>query len=249
MKRFVVASLLAASTAMVGCGKTITDDDCKKITDNMREVWAAEAKKATPAEGSAGADKAAGVIKDEGDKLTADWSAECKKELLGRRVDPKEMDCSSRRRRSSRSRSARSFEHAPGARDCLLRGDVDQRERALDRLPELFTDDIVFRDPFRETSGMDAFRELFTSMFRRYRSVRFSGFRTAVGGDGFTSTYDMHLRMAIGPEFTTPFATVCRVRGEKVSELVDYYDFATGLVSPFPLAASLYRSVTRKLFM
>jgi hypothetical protein len=90
MKRFVAASLLAASA--IGCGKTITDDDCKKITDNMREVWAAEAKKAAPADG-AGTEKAAGVIRTEGDKLTADWSAECKKELLGRRVDPKEMDC------------------------------------------------------------------------------------------------------------------------------------------------------------
>jgi len=91
MKRFVAAGLLAASA--VGCGTTITDDDCKKITDNMREVWAAEAKKATPGDGAVGTEKAAGVIKAEGDKLGADWSAECKKELLGRRVDPKEMEC------------------------------------------------------------------------------------------------------------------------------------------------------------
>ena len=123
------------------------------------------------------------------------------------------------------------------------------RQRALDRLPDLFTDDIRFRDPFRETSGMPAFHELFASMFRRYKSVRFTGFRSDVGADGFTTTYDMHLRMALGPEFTTPFASVCRVRGDKVSELVDYYDFATGLVSPFPLAASLYRTVTSKLFL
>jgi len=124
-----------------------------------------------------------------------------------------------------------------------------ERERALERLPDLFTDDIRFRDPFRETTGMEAFRELFTSMFRRYKSVRFTGFSTDVGADGFTSTYDMHLRMAFGPEFTTPFASVYRVSGDKVSELVDYYDFATGLVSPFPLAARAYRAVTRKLFM
>jgi hypothetical protein len=93
MKRFVAAGLLAASTVSVGCGKTITDDDCRKITDNMREVWSTEAKKAAPSDGAAGGDKAASVIKAEGDKLSADWSAECKKELLGRRVDPKEMDC------------------------------------------------------------------------------------------------------------------------------------------------------------
>ena len=82
--------VLSLGLAALGCGKTITEDDCKKITDNMREVWAAEAKKAAPSEG---ADKATGVIRSEGDKLTADWTAECKKELVGRRVDPKEMDC------------------------------------------------------------------------------------------------------------------------------------------------------------
>jgi hypothetical protein len=90
MRAFVAAFVFGACA--LGCGKTITDDDCKKITENMRDVWATEAKKAAPTDG-AGAEKAAGVIRAEGDKLTADWSAECKKELLGRRVDPKEMDC------------------------------------------------------------------------------------------------------------------------------------------------------------
>jgi hypothetical protein len=75
-----------------GCGKTITEEDCRKVAGNMREVWLAEAKKAAPAD-SATAEKANAVIKAEADKLVADWSGECKKELQGRRVDSKEMDC------------------------------------------------------------------------------------------------------------------------------------------------------------
>jgi hypothetical protein len=85
-----VCGLLALFAA--GCGKTITDDDCRKIGANMREVWLAEAKKAASAD-PATADKANAVIKAEADKLVGDWSAECKKELEGRRVDAKEMDC------------------------------------------------------------------------------------------------------------------------------------------------------------
>ena len=86
MKGLVLLCLLLS-----GCGRTVTADDCNKIKDNMREAWAAESKKA--ATDGPGSDKAAAVVKTEGEKLTVDWMSECKKELMGRRVDPKEMDC------------------------------------------------------------------------------------------------------------------------------------------------------------
>jgi hypothetical protein len=78
--------------ALVGCGRTVSEDDCTHIRDNMREAWAAEAKKATPTDPT-GAEKASGVVKAEGERLVNDWMAECKNELMGRRVEPKEMDC------------------------------------------------------------------------------------------------------------------------------------------------------------
>ena len=89
MKGWALCGLLVATA---GCGRTVTDDDCARIKDNMREAWAAEAKKATPTEGPA-ADKASAVVKTEGEKLVNDWMGECKKELVGRRVEAKEMDC------------------------------------------------------------------------------------------------------------------------------------------------------------
>ena len=82
--------LLAASTA--GCGKTVTDEDCRKVGENMLQVWQTESAKAASTDG-ADSEKARNVIKSEGDKLVADWSTECKKELLGRRADPKEIAC------------------------------------------------------------------------------------------------------------------------------------------------------------
>jgi hypothetical protein len=89
------ALLLVCAAALLwlgGCGRTLTDEDCRKITDNLREAWQAESQKAAAAEG-AKSDKAAAAIKTEGDKLVAEWSFDCKKELEGRRVDPKEVDC------------------------------------------------------------------------------------------------------------------------------------------------------------
>ena len=87
MKGAVLLALLLLS----GCGRTVTEADCNKIKDNMREAWSAEAKRAKG--DGPGAEKAEAVIKSEGDRLTVDWMAECKKELMGRRVEPKEMDC------------------------------------------------------------------------------------------------------------------------------------------------------------
>lgn len=89
MKGWAVCGLVVAA---LGCGRTVTEEDCAHVKDNMRDAWAAEARKAAPADGAA-ADKAAAVVKTEGDKLVNDWMGECKKELMGRRVEPKEMDC------------------------------------------------------------------------------------------------------------------------------------------------------------
>ena len=78
--------------AVASCGRTVTEDDCTRIKDNMREAWAEECKKNAPTEG-AGTEKAAAVMKAEEERLANDWMGECRKELMGRRVEPKEMDC------------------------------------------------------------------------------------------------------------------------------------------------------------
>jgi ketosteroid isomerase-like protein len=124
-----------------------------------------------------------------------------------------------------------------------------RREPALERLNELFSEDVVFRDPFRDTRGIAELRELFVRMFRQYREVGFTGFHIAGDEDAFTMTYDMHLRMTVGPGFVTPMCSVFTARDGKVERLVDYYDFASGLVSPAGVAREAYRWLARKLFL
>jgi ketosteroid isomerase-like protein len=124
-----------------------------------------------------------------------------------------------------------------------------QGERALDHLGDFFTADVHFRDPFRDTRGISAFRELFVRMFKQYRHVRFSDFRLDGHAPNFTITYNMHLRMALGPTFVTPMASVCRARDGKVYDLLDYYDFASGLMSPLPFARAGYRRLINALFL
>jgi hypothetical protein len=84
-----VCALLA--TAISGCGKTMSEEDCRAIANNVREAWRAETRNVEREGATAG--KAAGVIKSEGDALAADWSAECRSKLLGQEISAKEHEC------------------------------------------------------------------------------------------------------------------------------------------------------------
>jgi hypothetical protein len=96
---------------------------------------------------------------------------------------------------------------------------------------------------------MSRFRELFVRMFKQYRGVEFTDFRIDGDDRAFTLTYKMHLRMAVGPTFVTPIASVCLARADKVSDLLDYFDFSSSLLSPFPMAAAAYRRAVNALFL
>lgn len=78
--------------ALVACSRTVSEDDCRAIAANVREAWARETKDVKAPEGP-NTDKAAGVIKSEGEKLAAGWAAECRAKLLDQKVDSKEMKC------------------------------------------------------------------------------------------------------------------------------------------------------------
>src|SRR6185369_6997829 len=107
---------------------------------------------------------------------------------------------------------------------------------------------VHFRDPFRDTQGIEPLRELFVRMFKQYRQVEFTGFSRDGDDQHFVLTYDMHLRMVVGPMFVTRMASVVRARDGKVVDLVDYYDFPSALASPIPLLGALYRKAVNLLF-
>jgi hypothetical protein len=90
MTRRALGALLLL--VVTGCGKTMNDEDCRRLGAGLRDVWVAEAARAALSNGTTN-DKARGVMASQADKLVADWSAGCKKELEGRKVNAKEVDC------------------------------------------------------------------------------------------------------------------------------------------------------------
>jgi hypothetical protein len=85
----VACGLLGALAC--GCGRKVSEADCRKVAEHLGEVWNAEAKKEET--DGPGKEKAVEVIRQEGERLTRDWMDECKKELVGKRVEAKELDC------------------------------------------------------------------------------------------------------------------------------------------------------------
>ncbi|AUX44071.1 hypothetical protein SOCE26_055310 [Sorangium cellulosum] len=87
--------MLAGALLGAGCGKTMSEDDCRRVGDAMRAAWKAELKRVAPAE-AGGSGNAAVVLEGEGERLSAEWTLDCKRELAGSEVDPGELDCLTR---------------------------------------------------------------------------------------------------------------------------------------------------------
>lgn len=70
----------------------MTEEDCRRTGDTLRAAWMAEVKRAAPMDGQSPG-KAPLVLQSEGERLSSEWIADCKKELQGRAVSPRELDC------------------------------------------------------------------------------------------------------------------------------------------------------------
>lgn len=87
--------MVAGALFGAGCGKTLSEEDCRRIGEAMRGAWAAEVKRVEPADPE-GSGKATVVLASEGERLSSEWTSDCKRELAGSEVDPGELECLTR---------------------------------------------------------------------------------------------------------------------------------------------------------
>ncbi len=92
--RTVPVAALAFVVSGAGCGRTMSQADCEKVGNHMREVWDSDVKANAPSvpEGAA-QDLAQLVIKNHRERIGSEWMNQCRRELEGRHVDEKELDC------------------------------------------------------------------------------------------------------------------------------------------------------------
>ena len=91
-RRVPLRALLVGVVTLAGCGKTMTKEECDRVRAHLRKVWDSETEATAPEEGPRSA-RASNAIKSVGDKMEADWAALCERELEGRKIDEREVEC------------------------------------------------------------------------------------------------------------------------------------------------------------
>jgi hypothetical protein len=93
---WAVLGTASLGAVLAGCGRTMTEADCERIGNHMREVWDADVKSTKPEGGERDpkmSDLADVVIRNHREKIGSEWMNQCRRELEGRRVDEREIDC------------------------------------------------------------------------------------------------------------------------------------------------------------
>jgi steroid delta-isomerase len=125
----------------------------------------------------------------------------------------------------------------------------------LDRLPERFTEDARFKDPFNDVRGLAALRGVFARMFERCVEVRFEVHEALREGDLALLHWTMRFRTAPpragarpGAEWTLHgMSRVVFAADGRVAEHVDHWDTGGQLYARFPVLGPLIRWLQRRL--
>lgn len=120
----------------------------------------------------------------------------------------------------------------------------------LERLGELYSDDVLFRDPLHEVRGLDALRRYFAELYANVDALRFEfhGCDQVGEGEGYlrwTLSY-RHPRLARGAPIQVDGCTHLQWR-DKVYLHRDYFDAGALLYEHLPVLGSLITWLKRRL--
>lgn len=130
---------------------------------------------------------------------------------------------------------------------------VDMFERLaredLPRLPEIYVDEVRFKDPFNEVVGIAAVQRIFGHMFDRLDAPRFVVRDIALDGEQCFLTWDFLFRLQRfdrRSEQTIRGCSQLRLAADgRIAEHRDYWDAAEELYEKLPLIGSLMRWLRR----
>jgi ketosteroid isomerase-like protein len=120
----------------------------------------------------------------------------------------------------------------------------------LPRLPEIYTLDARFKDPFNEVQGVAAITRIFEHMFKALEAPRFVIRDAIVQGDQCFLSWDFVFRMKrfSGVEQVIRGATHLRLAVDgRIAEHRDYWDAAEELYEKLPAVGALMRWLKRRV--
>lgn len=120
----------------------------------------------------------------------------------------------------------------------------------LDLLGELYSDDVLFRDPLHEVHGLTAVRRYFAELYANVETLHFEfhGFDRVAGDEGYlrwTMCY-RHPRLRGGAEIAVEGCSHLCWR-DKVYQHRDYFDAGALLYEHLPLLGGVIGWLKRRL--
>src|SRR4051794_33234667 len=118
---------------------------------------------------------------------------------------------------------------------------------AVERIPALYADDIVFEDPIQSVTGIEKFMETNRRMMARAKSLEVEVGDVVENGDQIFMSWKMRYVPKMGPAIAIDGATHCRVRGGKIVYHRDYWDLLGSVINGLPVVAPIYKMLVKKL--
>lgn len=125
---------------------------------------------------------------------------------------------------------------------------ADSLEQGI--LRDLYTQDVVFLDPFHRIEGLDELQQYFTRLYRNVHSIDFVYGETAQRDDIIFMEWGMtlrHPRLRKGAPVKVDGATRFQVRDGRVCLHRDYMDSAQMLYENLPLLGGVIRAIKQRM--
>lgn len=121
----------------------------------------------------------------------------------------------------------------------------------VDRLSELYADEIVFIDPFHRVEGITSFEHYFKQMYQNLTAIRFDFYDTTYGPDLFHQDWVMtfsHPKINGALPVEVPGTSRVRISEQgKIVEHQDYFDAGQMLYKQLPVLGSVIGYINKRL--
>lgn len=121
--------------------------------------------------------------------------------------------------------------------------------RSLHLLAGLYSEHVVFQDPFHRVEGLDALRSYFTALYSRTESCSFVFHEELVDPGSAVLIWTMsltHPRLNGGEPIQVPGATHIRF-GDTIHYHRDYFDGGALIYEHLPVVGALVRAIKRRV--
>lgn len=120
----------------------------------------------------------------------------------------------------------------------------------LDRLNEIYADDVTFTDPIHLVQGIDDLEKYFKHTMENVEYCHFAFTERAFSGNWLFLAWQMrfsHEKLAGGRELVLPGVSQFHIKNDKVSEQQDHYDLGAMLYEHIPVLGYFVKKVRDRL--